>query len=113
MNLIFVFLILAIGSSTPSFAEVNANTETAIAFRSRDISGSERLAHRALERFGQSVSKTDAGIAAANLGAIEAIRGSLKEARKWHETAESLFREAGEDRYIGRLKLSAALVRVI
>lgn len=113
MNLIFLVLIPTICSFTSSFAEANLNTETATAFRSRDFSGAERLAQKAWERFEQDASNTDAGIAAANLGAIEAIRGSLKDARKWHATAEQLFRASGEERYVGRLKLSAALVDYI
>ena len=110
MNLIVFGLILAIFLPTSTFADVNLNTETVTAFRSRDISRAERLAQQAWVRYENSQSKKDAGIAAANLASMKAIHGSLKSAREWYATAEIMFKASGDDRYVGRLKLCVALV---
>ena len=59
MNPMFFGLILAILLPTSIFADINLNTETVTAFRSRDFSRAERLAQQAWVRFETSPSKAN------------------------------------------------------
>ena len=90
-------------------SQEDLNVLSAAAFRSRSFQEASKLAQDAWKAYENDSDKKRAGIAAANLGAMEAVYGRIGKAQDWQGKARKILSGAGNQSLLGRLGVAEAL----
>jgi tetratricopeptide (TPR) repeat protein len=113
LSLIPTILVAVIVLPSMAISQGDLNVLTTNAFRSLSFQEASRLAQDAWNAYESGKDKKQAGIAAANLGAMDAVYGRLGKAQDWQAEARKILSNAGDPSLLGRLGVAEALTNFL